>query len=132
MKIDYNNRNSIRKNVYVHDSTFDGFSYYEEKKIVSFNLKNKYLNKCFKIDFYNTIGISCQICNSLKHCIFDLDLCDEKVLTEELKKFNDEASSLLEKEDKYIETFFLMTSGDIIRIACEYIIFEEEPLKEDD
>ena len=61
MRIDYNNKNILQKEeIYIHDSTFEGFTYQEEEQKVSFRLKNGFLNKFFKIDFFNTIGINCQ------------------------------------------------------------------------
>ena len=148
MRIDYKNKNIIRsKDVHVHDATFEGFTYQEEQQKVSFRIKNRYLNKYQKIDFYNTIGISCELCKfwgiSKANYIYDLDLCDEEVLTKELEKKKkdfehefellnhrpNETPSLLEKETLYIETYFLIGAGDKIRIVCEYIEFEEEPLE---
>ena len=137
MKIDYKNKEIIRsRDVYVHDSTFEGFTYHEEQQKLSFRMKNWFLNKYFKIDFYNTINIDCKLCKFWGggDSVADFNLCDEGELTEELKKIQTTEGyihSLLDDETNYIESYFIMNSGDEIRIACEYIIFEEEPLKED-
>lgn len=40
MKIDYKNKEIIRsRDVYVHDSTFEGFTYHEEQQKLSFRMK---------------------------------------------------------------------------------------------
>ena len=140
MKIDYKNKEIIRsRDVYVHDSTFEGFTYHEEEQKLSFRMKNWFLNKYFKIDFYNTIGINCQLCKLYGggDSVADFDLWVGEELIEELKGMNDvkkfkNAHSLLDEKTDYIEAYFIMNSGDEIRIACEYIIFEEEPLEEDE
>ena len=140
MRIDYNNKNILQKEeIYIHDSTFEGFTYQEEEQKVSFRLKNGFLNKLFKIDFYNTIGINCQLCKLYGggDSVADFDLWGEGELIEELKRMNDvkkfkNAHSLLDEKTDYIEAYFIMNSADEIRIACEYIIFEEEPLEEDE
>lgn len=139
MRIDYNNKNILQKEeIYIHDSTFEGFTYQEEEQKVSFRLKNGFLNKLFKIDFYNTIGINCQLCKFWGggDSVIDFDLWNGENLIEELKKIHDEKyeneHTLLDEGTDYIEAYFIMNSGDEIRIACEYIIFEEEPLEEDE
>lgn len=140
MKIDYKNKEIIRsRDVYVHDSTFEGFTYHEEEQKLSFRMKNWFLNKYFKIDFYNTIGINCQLCKLYGggDSVADFDLWVGEELIEELKGMNDvkkfkNAHSLLDEKTDYIEAYFIMNSADEIRIACEYIIFEEEPLEEDE
>ena len=140
MKIDYKNKEIIRsRDVYVHDSTFEGFTYHEEEQKLSFRMKNWFLNKYFKIDFYNTIGINCQLCKlyGAGESVADFDLWVGEELIEELKGMNDvkkfkNAHSLLDEKTDYIEAYFIMNSADEIRIACEYIIFEEEPLEEDE
>lgn len=136
MRIDYNNKNILPKEeIYIHDSTFEGFTYQEEEQKVSFRLKNGFLNKFFKIDFFNTIGINCQLCRSWGggDSVIDFDLWNGENLIEELKKIHDEKyeneHTLLDEGTDYIEAYFIMNSGDEIRIACEYIIFEEEPLE---
>ena len=140
MKIDYKNKEIIRsRDVYVHDSTFEGFTYHEEEQKLSFRMKNWFLNKYFKIDFYNTINIDCKLCKFWGggDSVADFDLWVGEELIEELKGMNDvkkfkNAHSLLDEKTDYIEAYFIMNSGDEIRIACEYIIFEEEPLEEDE
>ena len=89
MRIDYKNKEIIRsRDVYVHDSTFEGFTYHEEQQKLSFRMKNWFLNKYFKIDFYNTINIDCKLCKFWGggDSVADFNLCDEGELTEELKK----------------------------------------------
>ena len=124
MRIDYKNKKIIDEEIYIHDSIFYGFLYDNDEKTLLLKLKNYCLHKTFKLKFVNVLALNCEMCQfwSYTNGILNWETVDEeqlknKILEEEKEKF-------LEFKN-YIETKFILETGDIISIVCEYVEFFE-------
>ena len=134
MRIDYSNKNKV-DDIYTHDSIFEGFYYnYEEKKIIM-ELENYYTKKKLKFQFCNALIFNCEMCEfwgkSFRVANWE-NVNDEQLIQKMKKKQKDNNdlywTSLVDLNKEYLETKFILCSGDIIEIVCEYVEFEEENL----
>ncbi len=138
MKIDITNLDLLSTDIYIHDSIFYKmeFNYQSREKNIRVELETPYISggKRYNIDFYNVIGfdmVSCDFWGKSPHILdWEPMKSDRKVLIKRLfeEQFSDKnynASKLANrKESDFIETLFTFTSGDRLRIACEYIVIE--------
>lgn len=133
MRIDYTNKEIIDNEIYVHDSIFEGFLYKSTEKQLLVEFKNDYLEKTFNIQFYNVLILNCEMCEfwgKSPHILNWETSDDENLIKEMKKKQNDNkelySGSLVDTEKSYVETMIILSSGDTIKIVCEYIEFQEE------
>lgn len=124
MRIDSKNKKIIDKEIYVHDSTFYGFLYDNDEKTLLLKLKNYYLQKTFKLKFVNILALNCEMCQfwSYTNGILGWETVDEEQLKKQI--LEEQKENILELEN-YIETKFILETGDIITIVCEYVEFFE-------
>lgn len=121
------------KKINIHDSVFKGMFFdYDEKKVHIKVVNVGSESKTYSIEFFNVIGfemVSCDFWGKSPH-VFDWSALKEenqhliKSLFQEQQNNNYQYSRITDKT-KFLETFFTFTSGDRLRIACEFIIFEE-------
>ena len=124
MRIDSKNKKIIDKEIYVHDSTFYGFLYDNDEKTLLLKLKNYYLQKTFKLKFVNILALNCEMCQfwSYTNGILGWETVDEEQLK---KQILEEQEGNISELENYIETKFILETGDIITIVCEYVEFFE-------
>ena len=133
MKIEYTNRNLIDNELNIHDAIFKGFIYDDMEKILLLELENYYLNKKYKLQFYNVLILNCEMCQfwGKSPNILDWEVCDKNSLIQNMiKKQNENKESykcsLVDIKKSYLETIITLSSGDTITIVCEYIQFQED------
>ncbi len=133
MKICTVNKNDITDKVYIHDSFITQFIYsYEDRRIIV-KLSNLYLKKNFTLTFDYVIYSEIQNCNfwGNGNLVLGLDLF---IHTPKLKmlinsKDNKKYKSFeLMENNQYIETAFILNSGNTITIICKEINFEEDKI----
>lgn len=120
----------------IHDSIVLTIQYDYYHNTILFESKDDWgRNVIYSLLFNNVIGfemMSCDFWGKSPH-VFDWG-CEEKTdqyLINRLfaeKNTHNYMYSRLEDKDKYIEAVIDFTSGDKLRVACEYIIFEERSI----
>lgn len=135
MKLDITNGNLINsKDIDIHDWIFKeiGFNYKEKKMCVC--LQNPQSNiKEEIIEFVNVIGFnmtSSDFWGKSPH-VLDWEYVekDEQVLINglfEKKNFHQYMYSSLNDDINYIESNITLSSGDLLMVACEYILFGKD------
>ena len=136
MRIDYKNKEMIERKIYVHDSVFMGFNYdYNNQKIL-LKLTDNYEMKNHEFSFHNVYFTEIQSCDSWGKSphVFELTLLSENniIFTKLNERVRSEhyPSSRLEGLERLVVIEFLLTSGDTLIIACEYIDILETPYQE--
>ena len=126
--INFNNKEFLKKEIYIHDYMFRGFSYdYDEKKII-LKCDSLYLNEMYEIIFNNVIYVKIEACtfwgegNSIIDFYIEKEEENIKMLYEKQKLNSDlYKNSILTKQIKFIETSLILNSGDLYTFVCEYI-----------
>lgn len=136
MRIDKSNYKFINsKDIYIHDTILMDI-------VFDYNKKNLFIITIVPshaLRFHNVIGFEMTSCDFWQKSsrILDWEIeTDNFVLIDKLfkqKEDNNEYTPRLNNKEDFIESIITLTSGDTLRIACEYIIFDEddETKKED-
>lgn len=132
MIIDCKNKESI-KDLYIHDSIFDGYCYNYSKRQISLSCENSFLKKRFDFIFNNVIFSSMQSCSFWHggNSILDIYLEENTAQMNQLLEIQNSNQDLYEdsyidKGINYLSVGIKINSGDMLFIICEKIEFLEE------
>lgn len=121
------------KEAYFHDSYFKQILYDDENKILYVTCQDYHYKKLKMLTFYNVVYFEIQNgyywAKGGDESIIDWDLIDDNSGLERLKKLNEENHSTnLDLEKKYVESYFVSSLGNKIIIICEEINYEERDM----
>ena len=133
MRIDKHNLHLLHTNeVYVHDDIYVGMQYDYEANCLVVRLLSEDETRQKTITFYNVLGyqmIACDFWGRSPHVLSWVYNLEErhsflKAISEECNEYLNEDIILSRKIGhgvEYVETMFLLSSGDRLVVACEYI-----------
>ena len=132
MEFTYKNKEEIN-GLYIHDSTFMGFSYDYSQRKTTFVCDNFCHKTKFYFEFNNTLLCYFQSCSFWHggNCILDVSVEEETPQMNELKALQEQKGALyqgsyLDKGIFYLQIKFTLNSGDTFLIVCEKVYFREE------
>lgn len=133
MRIDNSNGHMIDSNeIVVHDDIFGDMVFNrvtDELRVILTKAQNR--ESTYEIKFANVVGVSLTACNfwGKSPHILDFEYIepnDQKILPNlECIRKEQHPSCKLKSDTRYIETVMTFISGDTLRVACEYIIFDQ-------
>ena len=134
MELDFTHQNEdLINDLYIHDSTFDGFFYNYTKRQIDLVCNNTLRKVRFHFQFNNTLSCYLQSCSFWHGGNSVMDVCVEKnsPQMDELNKLQEQhkeiyEGSYLDRGIIYMQVKFLLNSGDTLLVICENIHFREE------
>ena len=130
------NKNDIN-HIHIHDSSYEGFRYDYDNRLIEMRCENDYLKKKFTLIFHNVILFEVQSCMFWHggNAIMYIALSDDSPLAkkyQDLQNMDREKLELtcLDKNDgiQYIPIEIQINSGDMLYLVCESVDFNEEEL----
>ena len=135
MRFDFRNKEKVN-DLYIHDSTFEGYSYDYGKRQINLSCKNFFIKKFFRFTFNNVIYSGLQSCtfwgygNRILVIYLEDDLPEmERLMEIQNARPEIHAGSCLDDGTQYISVKFEINSGDTLLIICESMECEEEKLE---
>ena len=134
MRIDKSNANIINsKSIYIHDDELILLQFDRDTSILTLFLKQSWPNKFeYTIEFIKVIGFEMTSCDfwGKSECVLDFEFIEPDKQSIIPKLSNKWSSIEKNKNNDFLfenqfETIITFTSGDTLKISCEYIQFNK-------